>query len=195
MLELISLQDETLREKLLAMARREITRACNPPATPELLSAPISVSADFEPVNASGVFVSLHKGKRLRGCIGKLRLDEVGPTELGAAAVDAACSDPRFQPVSPSELDQLQIEISLLGPLYPCEPEQVLVGQHGLYLRSDDGSGLLLPQVAVERGWSSEQFLLQVRNKAGLGETPTSTEQLWCFRAVVFDEDANLRSY
>ncbi len=193
--ELDSLQDNKLRKTLLAAARHEISRACNLPATPESLSAPLSVSGDFEPINASGVFVSLHLGKRLRGCIGKLRLDQVGPTELGTAAVDAACSDPRFEPVAPGELDGLKIEISLLGPLYPCEPEQVVVGNHGLYLRSDHGSGLLLPQVAVERGWTGEQFLQQLRKKAGLGETPTSTEQLWCFRAVVFDEDANLRQY
>ena len=192
MLELVSLQDAELRNTLLTCARQEISKACGSVREPAL---PAANSIEFEPINASGVFVSLHIGKRLRGCIGKLRLNEVGLTELSAAAVDAACADPRFPAVRPSELSELHIEISLLGPLYRCEPEEVVVGKHGLYIRSDDNSGLLLPQVAVERDWSSTEFLQQLRKKAGLEPTPTISEQLWCFRAVVFDEEGNLRSY
>ncbi len=192
MLELVSLQDGGLRNVLITLARQEISQACGLcPETP----VPLFTSLEFEPIDASGVFVSLHIGKRLRGCIGKLRLDEVGPSELASAAVDAARSDPRFPPITARELDQLNIEISMLGPLLRCEPEQVVVGQHGLYIRSEDCSGLLLPQVAVERNWNRDEFLEQLRNKAGLDAKPTSSEQLWCFRAVVFDEDGNLRSY
>lgn len=194
-LELASLQNDELRETLLRTARNEIARVCGLPAR----TAPASTAAgrleEFDQMNASGVFVSLHRGGRLRGCIGKLRLDSVGPQELGAAAMDAACCDPRFQPVCPDELGELRIEISLLGPLSRCEPEQVVIGQHGLYLRNEDSSGLLLPQVAVERAWGRTEFLQQLRRKAGLGPTPTASEQLWCFRAVVFDEDGNLRTY
>lgn len=195
MLELASLQNDELRETLLRTARKEIALVCGLPARTAPAANAISGLEDFEPLNASGVFVSLHRGERLRGCIGKLRLDTVGPQELGAAAVDAACSDPRFQPVGPDELGELRIEISLLGPLFRCDPEQVVIGQHGLYLRNEDSSGLLLPQVAVERAWDRTEFLQQLRKKAGLSPTPTASEQLWCFRAVVFDEDGNLRSY
>ncbi|TVR90430.1 MAG: AmmeMemoRadiSam system protein A [Spirochaetaceae bacterium] len=192
MLELGSLQDRELRNTLISLARQEISKACGQSSAPTETLLP---SLEFEPINASGVFVSLHIGERLRGCIGKLRLDEVGPTELASAAVDAACSDPRFPPVTAHEVNELHIEISMLGPLLRCEPEQVVVGQHGLYIRSEDCSGLLLPQVAVERNWNREQFLEQLRNKAELGPARTSSEELWCFRAVVFDEDGNLRSY
>jgi uncharacterized protein len=191
-LELVALQDAELQNTLLTCAREKISKACGSAREPAL---PIANSIDFEPIDASGVFVSLHIGKRLRGCIGKLRLNEVGLTELSAAAVDAACADPRFQAVRPSELSELLIEVSLLGPLYRCEPEEVVVGKHGLYIRSDDNSGLLLPQVAVERDWSSTEFLQQLRKKAGLKPIATISEQLWCFRAVVFDEEGNLRSY
>jgi AMMECR1 domain-containing protein len=115
-----------------------------------------------------GAFVTLKRGGNLRGCIGNL----VG-----------------FNPLTPGELDDLDIEISIMGPLEPCpDPQLVEIGRHGLIMRRGANQGLLLPQVPVEWGWDREQFLAQTCRKAGLPANAwrePDTEIYW-FEAVVF---------
>jgi len=75
----------------------------------------------------------------------------------------------RFEPVSPEELKDLDIEISVLSPLTKIDdPRQVRVGTHGLVVARGSQRGLLLPQVAVENSWDREEFLKQACLKAGL---------------------------
>jgi AmmeMemoRadiSam system protein A len=86
-------------------------------------------------------------------------------------AADAASRDPRFDPVATEELPNLEIEVSVLGPLEaidPHTPGAVVVGRHGLVVEQGPRRGLLLPQVATEWGWTTEQFLRQTCVKAGL---------------------------
>jgi AmmeMemoRadiSam system protein A len=83
-------------------------------------------------------------------------------------AVAAATEDPRFPPVSPKELPELHVEISVLTPLFPIRPEDIVVGRHGLMVTQGRMRGLLLPQVPVELGWDREMFLDQTCAKAGL---------------------------
>ena len=92
---------------------------------------------------------------------------ELGET-LARCAADAALHDPRFSRMRPEELDALEIEVSLLTPLYPIGPEEVEIGIHGLLVERGPRRGLLLPQVAIEHRLSREQFLGETCAKAGL---------------------------
>jgi AmmeMemoRadiSam system protein A len=115
-----------------------------------------------------GLFVTLHVAKKLRGCIGVIEGHaELGET-LARCAADAALHDPRFSRLRAEELDALEIEVSLLTPLYPIRPEEVEIGIHGLLVERGPRRGLLLPQVAVEHQLGREQFLAETCVKAGL---------------------------
>ncbi|MCK5628738.1 TIGR00296 family protein, partial [Candidatus Bathyarchaeota archaeon] len=113
------------------------------------------------------------------------------------AAVSAATQDPRFKPLSRSELDRVVFEISVLTP-----PEMIEVGEAGEYVArirvGEDGlivekgifKGLLLPQVPVEWGWSVEEFLRQCCIKAGLSSDCWRGRdvKIYKFNAIIFEE-------
>ena len=106
-------------------------------------------------------------------------------------ATEAAFGDPRFPPLDVSELSRIDIEISALSPMEPCEdPRSVKVGVHGLYLIHRGRSGVLLPQVPVEQHWNLDEYLDYICVKAGL--PPDSYEapgaELYTFTAIVFGE-------
>jgi AmmeMemoRadiSam system protein B/AmmeMemoRadiSam system protein A len=147
----------------------------------------------FNPVNIilltkKGAFVTLKKEGRLRGCIGFIEPIRPLYKTVIQAALYAAFQDTRFLPVTTQELNSLEIEISVLSPLEKIhDPENINVGRHGLYLLKNGRSGLLLPQVAVENGWSREMFLRQVCRKAGLPVNAWKTDsEIFIFEAVVF---------
>lgn len=155
--------DEASRSALLAAAREAVGAAAEgsgPPAPPVLPGC--SGYAD------AGVFVTLMSSGELRGCIGLFRgTGDLGRTVVGMAAA-AAVDDPRFPPVRPSEVDGLSIDISVLGPILRSSPDQVVPGVHGVIVQGGGRSGTLLPQVAVEQGWSREELLTHACLKAGL---------------------------
>jgi len=116
-----------------------------------------------------GAFVTLHKKGGLRGCIGNM----VGRGPLAETiremAIASATGDPRFSRVSPDELADIDIEISVLSPMRQIkDPAEVQVGTHGILMRRGMCQGVLLPQVASEYGWDRETFLQQTCHKAGL---------------------------
>ena len=177
------------RVYLLALARRAIEgELAGAPGAEEDLGD-LRVEMD----RPSGAFVTLIRRRdgELRGCVGVpeplFRLDQA----VARAAVAAAVHDRRFDPVAPSELPDLSLHVSVLGDLRPIEPEAIEIGVHGLVVRCDGRSGLLLPQVAAERGWDRERFLDETCRKAGL--PPGTWRQAGCevlaFTAVVFSED------
>lgn len=136
-----------------------------------------------------GVFVTYFESGALRGCIGTLR--PVYPLAVGTAmmARAAALEDPRFPPIAESELAGITYEISVLTPLELMEdPLSVRIGTDGLLIVKDGRSGVLLPQVPAEAGWTTaEQFLEGLCQKAGLpsgswGDGAT----LFRFQAEVF---------
>ena len=148
-----------------------------------------------------GVFVTLHRypEEELRGCIGFPLPVYPLREALGRAAVAAAFEDPRFAPVDRGELDRIVVEVSLLttpAPLPTGPPDAraraVRVGRHGLVVRRGRRSGLLLPQVAQEYGWSAEEFLGQTCEKAGLPphawRDPATVVE--AFEAGVFGEES-----
>jgi AmmeMemoRadiSam system protein A len=171
------------REILLRLAREAIQAKLE---RSELESeAPSSHLAEHR-----GAFTSLHIGDRLRGCIGYV--DPVLPLyrTIQETAQAAAFQDPRFRPVTQEELPLLSIEISVMSPVAPIAPQNVQVGVHGLVITKDGRRGLLLPQVASERGWDRETFLRQTCVKAGLPEDAwqSSNAVLEAFTAEVFGE-------
>jgi hypothetical protein len=120
---------------------------------------------------ASGAFVTIKSSGRLRGCIGTLTCQRPLIEEVARVAVSAAIEDPRFEPLRASELDDLDIEVSILGPLERIDPfdhTSFEIGRHGLVVDQGHKRGLLLPQVATELRWDRETFLAQTCVKAGL---------------------------
>jgi hypothetical protein len=139
-------------------------------------------------LSSKGAFVTLKEKGLLRGCIGYI--EPVYPLyqTVIQTAILAACRDPRFPPVSAEELDDLEIEISVLTPLKKIDsPKVVEVGKHGLVISQGDKKGLLLPQVAVENHWSREIFLNEACLKAGLPvDAWKSGADIYIFEAIVF---------
>ncbi len=136
-----------------------------------------------------GAFVCLHKGKDLRGCIGMI--EGFGPLykTVKNMAIQAAFADPRFCPLDPDELDDLDLEISVLTPLERIkDPSQIEIGKHGLLIRKKFYSGLLLPQVATEQGWDRYQFLEATCRKASLPPVAWKEKdtELYVFSADIF---------
>jgi len=154
--------DEADRAALLGIARAALRHHLGlgrPPVIPESggLAAP------------RGAFVTLHRGAELRGCIGRFEPEGTLARTVAAMAVAAAAEDPRFPPVGPEELDDLQVRISALTPRRPLlDPSELRVGEHGLVVRRGWQRGTLLPVVAVERGWDAPTFLKHACLKAGL---------------------------
>jgi AmmeMemoRadiSam system protein A len=174
------------RRALLELARRAIAAAVS-------LQKPAEV-VPYRGIFAEnrGVFVTIHTRGRLRGCIGIVEAFEPLHESIPRCAANAALRDPRFPPVRPEELPELQIEISVLSPPEPIRPEDVEIGKHGLLISQGPRRGLLLPQVAEEHKLSRERFLEEACRKAGLNiqawrELETQIQGFCC---EVFSEDA-----
>ncbi len=144
-----------------------------------------------------GVFVTLHKNDNLRGCIGYP--EPVLPLYQAVieAARSAALDDPRFPPLTAQELDLVKIELSVLTVpelIEAQKPEEYLdqieLGKDGLKIRTAGSSGLLLPQVATEHGFTKAQFLNALCQKAGLSfniwKDPSA--KIYRFRAEIASE-------
>jgi AmmeMemoRadiSam system protein A len=154
---------ENQQQTLVGVAR-EAVRARVTGRQPE-----IPPSNDYP--EATGAFVTLKKHGELRGCIGTLECRQSLVEEVARVAVSAALEDPRFPPVTPSELGDLDVEVSVLGPLEaidPADPSAIEIGRHGLVVEHGPRRGLLLPQVATEWSLDRERFLAQTCIKAGL---------------------------
>lgn len=153
---------------------------------------PIEPSADPVLNRRLGAFVTLTLGGELRGCIGQMWPQGPLVQTVAQAAVDAAVHDPRFESLTREELDQVEIEISVLSPFKRVtdvnDPEQIQVGRHGLYLLYEQARGVLLPQVPVEQGWDRATYLEQICLKAGLPTDCWEQATLYTFSAQVFNE-------
>ncbi|MGB9625981.1 MAG: AmmeMemoRadiSam system protein B [Phycisphaerae bacterium] len=177
------------REVLLRLARQTVTAVLEgkPAPNPGADDLPEAVRKD------GACFVTLQNHGELRGCIGNMIAQ--GPLYQGVIdnAINAATKDYRFadNPVTSRELPQIHIEISYLTPMKRvANPREIVVGRHGLYIVLGMRRGVLLPQVAYERGWSRDEFLAQVCRKAGL--PPDAWKQpsaeIYSFEAEVFGE-------
>ena len=154
--------DASTRALLIDIARGAIEAAVRGNDSPVARDAPILREQ-------RGVFVTIRRAGRLRGCMGRVDPEEPLALLLPAIAVESATGDPRFPAVSASELSALEIEISLLTvPVVITGPAEIEIGRHGLIMSADGRRGLLLPQVATEFGWTADEFLSQTCIKASL---------------------------
>jgi len=136
-----------------------------------------------------GAFVTITKRGQLRSCIGYI--EGRGPLHktVEEMAEAAAFRDPRFNPVTEKEFPELEFEISVLTPLRKIrDVNEIEVGKHGIYIKKDWFSGLLLPQVATEYGWDRKTFLEHTCNKAGLPSNAWKDKntEIYIFSADVF---------
>ena len=135
-----------------------------------------------------GAFVSLHKHGRLRGCIGHFGEDYPLYEIVAEMARAAAFEDPRFMPVTRDELDDLDIEISVLTPMRRIQSlDECELHRHGIYIKKGYRSGTFLPQVADEVNWTKEEFVGHCsQDKAGLGWDGWRDAELYVYEAIVF---------
>jgi AmmeMemoRadiSam system protein A len=177
---------ENQQQILLRLAREAVEASARNLRLSEIVIPPEA------PMELCGAFVSLHKGQHLRGCIGHVEAQKPLAQSVRECAFSAALFDPRFHSVTPDELPELRIEISVLSPFFDISPEQVEVGVHGLLVSRGSYRGLLLPQVAVQWKWDRERFLSETCRKAGMDMNAwRHGARIQAFTAQVFAEAAN----
>jgi len=175
---------EADQQFLLQIARNAVTSylAGRTPMLPEVPSGVLT-----EPC---GIFVSLHKGQELRGCIGNIYAASPLYRSAAECAIAAAVGDPRFMPLTPAELATVEFEISVLSLLERVlDVRNIVIGKHGLLISKNNARGLLLPQVAATFGWDRERFLQETCKKAGLKPDDWQHDAtIQSFSALVFSE-------
>lgn len=177
------------KRKLLEIARRSIETYLK---TGKKLTL---TETDPALLKEMGAFVTLHERGELRGCIGNLVAKSPLYLTVRDMAVEAAVGDPRFSSLGLLELKNIDIEISVLSPLERVNSaESIELGKHGVLVRKGFNSGVFLPQVAVETGWSKEEFLSNLcSHKAGLPPEAwkDKSTEIYIFSAEVFSETDN----
>ncbi|MEN8154789.1 MAG: AmmeMemoRadiSam system protein B [Acidobacteriota bacterium] len=176
------------KKKLLSISRYTINKYIETGIIPE-----IDHNFSIEDIlkEKRGLFVTLKKGGKLRGCIGTLR--GIEPLYIGVArnSVNSAFRDPRFPALKKGELEKIEIEISVMTPLKKIKSyRKIRLGTDGVILKRGNFQAVYLPQVAVETGWGLETFLGNLSKKAGLnynGYRSKETE-FYIFQADVFSE-------
>ncbi len=172
------------KKSLLKFARESISRYLTTQTIPLARNLPARMD------HPQGAFVTLKKNGRLRGCVGRIFPDAALGWTIGAMALQAAFNDQRFAPVEIRELDELEIEISVLTPMKPVAGcKDIIVGRHGVLMTQSGVSAVFLPQVAVENNWNRDEMLNHLCGKAGLPETCWKNgAQFQVFQAEVFNE-------
>jgi len=150
--------------------------------------APLVRPEDPELQRSAGAFVTLKENGELRGCVGHITGDAPLYLTVQKMALAAALQDSRFPPVSVAELPALEDEISVLSPAEPVSSfEDIEIGKHGVILAKDGKQAVFLPQVAIEQGWTREEMLSYLSEKAGLAaDAWREGAQLYVFTADVF---------
>jgi len=175
------------KKELLKIARHSIESFVKTGQVPDISTK------DGRLNETEGAFVTITKHGVLRGCIGNIIGQEPLYKTVRDMAVAAASQDPRFSPLSATELKDIDLEISVLSkPRRVKDASEIQLGKHGVIVSKDAHQGVFLPQVAKETGWSKEEFLSQLcSQKAGLPpdawRDPNSA-LLYVFTADVFAE-------
>jgi len=174
------------REKLLKIARNSIEVYLKTGKKLEINETNPALLKEM------GAFVTLHKKGELRGCIGNLV--GKGPFYLTVRdmAIESATGDPRFPAVAIDELKDIDIEISALSPMKKIDnPDDIRLGIDGVLVRKGFRSGVFLPQVATETGWSKEEFMSNLcTHKVGLSPDAWRGKdiEIYAFTAEIFSE-------
>jgi AmmeMemoRadiSam system protein A len=184
------LLSESQRALLLGVARQSIEHGLK-----QRRPLPV-VPAEHPPFDLPGAsFVTLHRQGALRGCIGSLEAHRPLLLDVAQNAYAAAFRDPRFEPLQPQELEDLDIDISILSSpeALSFDNQQALLDQirpgvDGLILEDGARRGTFLPSV-----WSSlpdkADFLAQLKLKAGLPVDYWSDKlKVWRYTTECFGE-------
>jgi len=177
---------ETDKKDLLKIARTTMESYIRSGSKPELDTTLYSPNLK----KPCGAFVSLHKNKQLRGCIGRFNPDIPLFQVVQELAISSATQDTRFTPVIVKELAGIDIEISVLTPMQKIESiDEIELGKHGIYIKKGYAGGTFLPQVATETGWTKEEFLGHCsRDKAHLTWDGWKNADIYIYEALVFGE-------
>lgn len=192
--------DPVSRALLLRLARAAVLDSVERGGTLERLRASFPVPEALQGRRAS--FVTLRRSEplggpkggstapgELRGCIGSTEADEPLYLNVIRNAGAAALEDPRFSPLTASELDAITIEISVLTPLRAiAHPAAIVLGRHGVALEARGGRALFLPQVAVQQRWDLTRLLQNLARKAGLPRDAWRSARLAVFETESFGE-------
>jgi uncharacterized protein (TIGR00296 family) len=191
---LIRISDQ-VGEQLVRLARRAVNKYLN--------ESVIIDCGNLDQISQeAGVFVTLNylsknNEEHLRGCIGFPLPEKNLYQSLIEAAIAAATQDPRFPPVDIEELTNIIFEVSVLSSPQKIEvrntndyKNHIKIGRDGLILKWKNGSGLLLPQVAVELNWNVDEYLANICYKAGapLDILLMPDSYLYKFEAIVYKE-------
>jgi len=175
------------KKALLGVARKVVESAVRGEVVSEFESADPLFNEE------RGCFVTIHNHGRLRGCIGQFEANQPLIKVIRDMAI-AATKDGRFvnDPLTPAELAEINLEISVLSKLERTDdPLSLELGKDGIYIRQGRASGCFLPQVATETGWSKEEFLSNCcSHKAGLPADAwrLPETQVYLFTAEEFGE-------
>jgi AmmeMemoRadiSam system protein B/AmmeMemoRadiSam system protein A len=169
------------RGEILNLARETVQCQVNGKPLPEWKGSDQRLKAD------GAVFVTLkEKNGRLRGCIGSIQAVTALYRSVIQNAVAASTKDPRFRPVRPEELPNLDIEVTVLSPMEPVSgSNEIEIGTHGVYLEASGRSSVFLPQVPVEQGWDLPTYLAELSMKAGLPADSWKSGRLYRFTAEI----------
>jgi len=178
--------DEQAQRALLKSARETLQHLS---ATGERQAIPPPAASPML-MRRAPAFVSLHCGRELFGCIGRVTAETPLAEAVPNLTLDAALDDPRFAPRARVP-DGIAIEISVLTPMKRIQDWRAFqLGRHGAYLESGSRSGLLLPQVASHGDYTQTSFLETLSRKAGLRPSAyqDSQSRLSVFQAQVFGD-------
>ena len=185
---------EIYGEKLVKLARKAVEK---------YLNESVVINADnlYGLSQKAGVFVTLNylsnNKEYLRGCVGFPVAEKTLYQSVIEAAIAAASQDPRFEPISKEDIENIIFEVSVLSPPEKIEVQNpkdyknhIKIGRDGLILKCKYGSGLLLPQVPVELNWDIDEYLANICYKAGapLDAWLMPESQLYKFGAIIYKE-------
>ncbi len=157
--------DEKAQRHLIRIARQSIQGYATTGATPKFEPQDLKVLNERR-----GVFVTIYKDGRMRGCIGTHTSDVPLVQQVARTAIDAAFFDRRFPRLTPGEVNDIKIELSvyLSGLVKINDISQYEIGRHGIIMRKGRQGATFLPKVPVEQGWDRKETLEQLCRKAGL---------------------------
>lgn len=173
---------------LLKAARESISYVFKKEKVPSSDDIEIKITPGIK--QEMGAFVTLHKNERLRGCIGEIIARRPLYEAVVAQAVNSAFRDYRFPQLQPSELEEIDIEISALSPPEKIDSyEDIKLGKHGIIIEKGGKTAVFLPQVAPEQNWTLEETLTHLSIKAGLSSDAwRKGAEFKVFEADVFHE-------
>lgn len=172
------------KEALLKLARAAIEESIDPHSHPSSSDALLEDALHIK----CGAFVSLYVNDDLRGCIGTFSEEDAIYKNVRKMAVSAATCDTRFRSLLPEDLDALIIEISVLSPRSRImDISEIELGKHGIFITRGIHRGTLLPQVAVNQGWTVEELLGNCsKYKVGIGWDGWKTAEIYTYEALIF---------